>query len=225
MKNKSLKEFQLEIKEMDDEGNFSGHAAVFGNVDLKGDIIQKGAFKKTIKDKNGKIPILLQHNPSNPIGIGQIKEDAHGLKIEGKLSLGVQAAKEAFILLKDKVIDGLSIGFDVIKDDFEGRTRILKEIRLWEVSLVTFPANPLATVTSVKDETPEENEQSVVKMKHIDKKEISAFNETIEFIKSLHNQCIAEVDKNDNEPKKIIHSMIEEAKSFQNNLKNGEKNV
>ena len=90
-----------------------------------------------------------------PIGVfTSIKEDEHGLKVKGQLAMNVQAGKEAYELLKMGALDGLSIGFRVNpkKVSYEKRTnkRIIEELDLMEISLVTFPMNPQATIRSVK---------------------------------------------------------------------------
>ena len=92
-----------------------------------------------------------------PIGVfDEIKEDEHGLVVKGRLALKTQAGKEAYELLKMGALDGLSIGFRVnpkeVSYDKRGNKRIIKEVDLMEVSLVTFPMNPQATVRSVKGE-------------------------------------------------------------------------
>lgn len=97
--------------------------------------------------------MLWQHHPSEPIGVWEeIKEDNIGLFVRGRLLTTVQKARETYELMKAGVIDGMSIGYRTIKslrDDATG-FRTLKEVDLWEISLVTFPMLPSATVTSVK---------------------------------------------------------------------------
>lgn len=147
----------LEIKEFDDEkGTFKGYGSVFGVVDSYGDIVVKGAFNQSISNRNPRsVKLLWQHDASKPIGVYEkIYEDDHGLVVHGKLLVNdVTLAKEAYALLKSGALDGLSIGFKVAKDGLEitkeGNT-LLKSIDLWEVSLVTFPANQDATVIGIK---------------------------------------------------------------------------
>lgn len=144
---------EFAVKELDEAGTFVGYASVFGKKDLDNEIVEAGAFKRTVDRKKGKFPILWQHNRDEPIGIIEgAEEDEKGLKIRGRLSMGVSRARDAYALLKDGVVKGLSIGFRVIKDEWDKTSgvRRLKEIDLWEVSVVTFPANPSANVASVK---------------------------------------------------------------------------
>lgn len=148
------KEFRLDVKAIGDEGLFEGYAAVFGNVDLGGDVIEPGAFKKTLSE-NPRIPILWQHDPKEPIGVTlEAREDAKGLLVKGQLNLETTKGREAYALLKQGALRGLSIGYDAVKEVWEGSIRRLKEIRLWEWSLVTFPMNPAAQVVAVKSVVP-----------------------------------------------------------------------
>lgn len=146
--------FKFDVKSIDEQGIFEGYAAVFGNEDLGGDIIEPGAFKKTLQE-NPRMPILWQHDPREPIGVTlEAYEDMHGLRVRGQLNLETSRGREAYALLKQGALKGLSIGYDAIKEVWEGARRRLKEIRLWEWSLVTFPMNPLAQVTAVKAVVP-----------------------------------------------------------------------
>lgn len=146
--------FKFDVKSIDEQGIFEGYAAVFNNVDLGGDVIEPGAFKKTLQE-NPRMPILWQHNPTEPIGVTlEAYEDGRGLKVKGQLNLETTRGREAYALLKQGALKGLSIGYDSVKEAWEGTKRILKEIRLWEWSLVTFPMNPLAQVEAVKAVVP-----------------------------------------------------------------------
>lgn len=157
MKNKETKNFNLEIKAVSEAGEFEGYASTFGNIDAYDDTIQQGAFAETIKEKT---PALLwQHDASEPVGvISELKEDDNGLYVKGRLLVGkVSKATEAYELLKAGAIKGLSIGYVAIKWETEknseakyGVIRRLTEIDLWEISLVTFPADSFAEVTGVK---------------------------------------------------------------------------
>ncbi len=143
--------FKLEIKEMGStEGTFTGLASVYGNKDLGGDVVMPGAFAKTLNDKNGEVPILWQHDTCEPIGLGKLNDSNDGLQIKGELVLESPVAQKAYGLMRRGVLKGLSIGYDTVKEDIKDSTRFLKEIKLWEVSLVTFPMNQAAGVQSVK---------------------------------------------------------------------------
>lgn len=150
------KAVHLDIKELDlEEGVFEGHAAVFNNVDLGGDVLMPGSMKRSLKNwasSKKALPILWQHNPHEPIGVTvEAEEDDKGLKIKGKLILDVQRAREARALMQAGALGGLSIGYDVVEDNWtkEG-VRELHQIRLYEYSPVTWPMNPKAGYTNVK---------------------------------------------------------------------------
>lgn len=158
-KNIQYKTFELKLNDVEDEtGIIRGYASTFGNVDLGMDIVDKGAFKKSIKENNGVFPILSQHDPDKHIGWNMnASEDDTGLFVEGKLDLNVQEAREKYSLakmaLKLGAKMGLSIGYMTIKaepDRNNGMIRRLKELKLFEYSIVTFPMNTEAMITAAK---------------------------------------------------------------------------
>jgi HK97 family phage prohead protease len=146
-----------EIKaEEGDAGTFSGYGSIFGNVDLGQDVVEKGAFSRSIAKRGAKgIKLLYQHRIDEPIGIfDEIVEDERGLKVKGRLAMGTQRGREAYELMKMGALDGLSIGYRLepkgyTYDADKGR-RYLKEVDLMEISAVTFPMNPRARVSAVK---------------------------------------------------------------------------
>lgn len=151
------KSLPFELKASDDSGIFEGYAAVFGNEDSWGDVIAPGAFKKTLREhkKSGRMPALLwQHDNWQPIGVWEsMKEDDTGLYVKGRLLReDVYRAREAYALLKAGALSGMSIGYYATDYETDTKTgvRTLKEIDLVEASLVTFPANPEARVTTLK---------------------------------------------------------------------------
>jgi len=127
----------------------SGYASVFDFVDHQNDLVEKGAFKNALAEKT---KLLWQHDYSKPIGtIKKIYEDDYGLKMEAEINNDVHYGREAAALVKQKAIEGLSVGFaleDFIYND-QG-IRVIKKINLMEVSIVTFPANSKAGITEVK---------------------------------------------------------------------------
>ena len=155
---KEYMDLLFEIKEVnEDTGIFGGYASTFGGKpDSYGDIVVEGAFKKTL-DKGGYtgfgVSMLWQHDPKQPIGTWiELTEDKKGLSVIGKLTKGVKQADEALLLMKDKALRGMSIGYNAtIKEyDEKKKVRYLKEIELYEISPVTFPANTRAQITTVK---------------------------------------------------------------------------
>lgn len=145
--------YALELKSLAADGTFAGYASVFDVLDSQRDIMRRGAFAVTLKARKYPVQLLWQHQWEAPIGvISQIFEDQHGLYVEGRLLMGVAKAQEAYALLKAGVIRGLSIGFTVQKSrrNPDNGARELLAVELFEVSLVTLPANEVATVTVVK---------------------------------------------------------------------------
>jgi HK97 family phage prohead protease len=146
----------LEIKSMSEKGEISGYASIFNVLDGNGDVVLPGAFAKSTKNfRLGKKPKLLwQHDAGNPIGvIEDIHEDANGLFIKSRLLLDIPKAKEVYELLKNKAIDGFSIGYRVTDSYHNNNIQYLTDIELLEISVVTFPACSNATVDSVKSNT------------------------------------------------------------------------
>lgn len=143
----------LEIKSMDDNGSFTGIASVYGVEDSYGDIIEKGAFTKTIQE-NPEIPLLWQHDDSEVIGKGTVTEQNGKVMISAQLDMEDSTAQKAYRKIKNKLVKGLSIGFQSVKKTFgeeNGRyIRRIQELKLMEVSIVTFPALAQAQITQVK---------------------------------------------------------------------------
>lgn len=147
----------FEIKAVEEDGIFEGRGSVFGNVDSYKEIVAPGAFTDTLaawKAQNRLPPVLWQHRSGEPIGPHlEMEERADGLYCKGQLLVNdVQRAKEARALMKAKAVNGLSIGFVTREDAYDRVTgiRTLKKVDLWEVSVVTFPSNPAAQISSVK---------------------------------------------------------------------------
>jgi hypothetical protein len=159
----------VEVKFADDggaTGTFEGYGAVFGNLDSYGDVIQKAAFKDTLKEwKKAKRlpPMLVQHGgwmmtdqDALPVGKWmEMEEDDHGLKVKGRLiNLDTESGKRIYGAMREGVLDGMSIGYRAkefaVGTKPEEPRRTLKKIDLVELSVVTFPANGAARVSQVK---------------------------------------------------------------------------
>jgi uncharacterized protein len=141
--------FSLKIKGVAPDGSFTGIGAVYNNVDLGGDKILPGAFTRTLAGTKT-FPLLWQHNPSDPIGSVKCTDTSQGLQVDGQLLLSDPTAQKAYSFLKAGILKGLSIGYDTVKQNYDGDVRELTELKLWEMSIVTFPMNQEAAVTSVK---------------------------------------------------------------------------
>ncbi len=140
-----------------DGETIEGYASLFGKTDRGGDVVEQGAYAKSLgnAEKTGRrIKMLWQHDPAEPIGIwDEVREDAKGLFVKGRLLADVRRAREAVALIEAGAIEGLSIGYRTVRatKDAEGRRR-LSELELWEVSLVTFPMLPEARVDAKGDD-------------------------------------------------------------------------
>ena len=147
----------LDLKSLDEGGGFEGYASVFGIQDFDGDVIVKGAFKKTLEAyrAKGKMPKMLwQHDATKIVGkFTEMTEDDNGLFVKGSLIMDVQQGREAYALLKAGQLDAMSVGFNITEAGGDGsmRGRVIEEVDLWEISLVTWGANPAALVTNVKN--------------------------------------------------------------------------
>ena len=157
--NLETKSMHFKAENLQDDGTFSGYCNVFDVEDSCGDVVKKGAFIGSLNDwqAKGKMPpILWQHSRSEVIGVWtKLYEDDKGLFGEGKLLIDdVAKAKEAYALIKNRAIDGLSIGYYTKKWAWDEENGVLEllEIDLKEVSIVTFPANDDSTVSNVKAE-------------------------------------------------------------------------
>jgi len=150
-----VREFRLTVKAGAD-GVVEGYGSVFGNTDFWDDIMAAGAFVKSLADHKtaGTMPAMLwQHNSDEPIGVWtEMAEDANGLRVKGQLALNTTRGKEAYELAKMGALNGLSVGFITKQFEYDTETdvRTITEADLWEVSLVTFPANTKARLVSVK---------------------------------------------------------------------------
>ncbi|KNG92759.1 HK97 family phage prohead protease [Pseudaestuariivita atlantica] len=141
-----------DVRVIDGTG-IEGYASLFGQVDQGGDVVTPGAYKASLGAKR-KVKMLWQHDPAQPIGVwDEVREDARGLYVKGRLLDSVAKGREAAALLDAGAIEGLSIGYRTVKAarDEAGR-RLLTEVELWEVSLVTFPMQREARVAG-KGET------------------------------------------------------------------------
>lgn len=153
------KRFNFQVKSIDlEEGVISGYASVFGNVDSYGDIVVKGAFSKSIEKikKTGKvISVFYGHNMEDPrANIGRVielREDSRGLFFKAQLDLsGATYGSLVHGQLKDGRLDSLSFGFSVVDGANTEAGYELRELELYEISVVPIPANQEALITEVK---------------------------------------------------------------------------
>lgn len=149
-------DFDFEIKAIKDNGTFEGYGACFNNLDGHGEIIAAGSFSQSLQNhrQKGTMPAMLwQHQQDNPVGVfTDMREDSKGLHVVGQLAMKTAKGAEAFEFLKIRAVTGLSVGFCTKAEtrDKKTGTRIINEVDLHEVSIVTFPANSEARIQTVK---------------------------------------------------------------------------
>jgi uncharacterized protein len=144
----------LQLKADGGNGTFSGYASAYAK-DLTGDKIEPGAFAQSIADKRGQIPIFYNHDDGAWVGFStSLAEDGKGLMLNGKLATATSAGKDVYELLQAAAaLDfrvGMSIGYVPTDWDWDGDSRTLKTIDLWEASITPFPAQPKAFVADIK---------------------------------------------------------------------------
>lgn len=169
------KDYGLELKYaagaqiVSDGTAIEGYASLFGMADQGGDVVQSGAYALSLKRlsaRGDKVRMLWQHDPTRPIGVWEeIREDAKGLWVKGRLLPEIAQAREAAALIAAGAIDGLSIGYRTIsaQRDSKGR-RVLSEVELWEVSLVTFPMLAEAKVGTKSDMSQDMAQEQMIEM-------------------------------------------------------------
>jgi len=157
MKTKQTKtlDIGLELKQLSDDGTFDGDLSVYDFVDYGGDCVQKGAFTKTLKENGGVIPLLAHHNAQTfNIGALTLTDGDTALAVKGTLNLDLADGKAAHSAMRfnkaNGIKTGLSMGFMTVRDEVKDGIRFLKEVKLFEGSIVNFPMNRMCTVAQVK---------------------------------------------------------------------------
>lgn len=147
----------MELKAARKSGSFQGYGAVFGNKDLGNDIILPGAFEEVRKTKDGQVRIALYHDLWQLVGKAKFSQDDKGLYLDGQMNMNVSYAKDAYELMKDGTLDGMSVGFNIlpggsefIKGEDGDGVQLISKAELWEVSIVPFGMNPEAKIDRVK---------------------------------------------------------------------------
>lgn len=149
---KETKKFRFEVKASDlqEDGTFTGLASTYGNVDQGNDVVDRGAFTKTLNERGAEVPILWSHDSKQPVGLGSVEDSAAGLVIKGKLNLETQIGRDVYSNVKARIVKGLSIGFETLNRKMVEGVRHLTELKLFEVSLCLFPMNEQAEVYGFK---------------------------------------------------------------------------
>ena len=216
----SYKSAQFEMKrEPDQDGFFEGYASVFGVVDQGMDVVERGAFTKSL-GSGRKVKMLWQHDQAQPIGVwDEIREDERGLFVKGRVLKEVQKGREAQALLKAGAMDSMSIGYKTIEamDEADGRVRKLLEIDLFEISLVTFPMLPDAIVTDIKAIQTERDYERFLRDAGYSRKQAAAL--TLHGYKAIDGQRDAVADDEQNN-RDAISALILKLTSLQENITN-----
>jgi len=143
------KELSLSFKAEGEEGVITGYGSVFDELDSYGDRVVPGAFAESLKERMPKM--LWQHDMWEPLGRWtEAREDSKGLYLKGKLTTATTRGRDAYELIKDGALDGLSIGYRTRDYEMAGEDRLLRKVDLYEVSLVTIGANSKALISDVK---------------------------------------------------------------------------
>jgi uncharacterized protein len=205
----------FEVKQAPDgDGLFEGYASVFGVVDQGMDVVERGAFAKSLTGGR-KIKMLWQHDPSKMIGVwDEVREDERGLFVKGRLLKGVAQADEAMILMRAGALDSMSIGYRTIEaaPEGNGRVRKLVELELHEISLVTFPMLPDAKVTDVKSIMTERDFERFLRDAGFSRSEATAV--ALHGFKGLSRQRDAEPDEAESEALALLMSEIRQLKGI-----------
>ena len=212
----SYKSAQFELKrEPDQDGVFEGYASVFGIVDQGMDVVERGAFTKSL-GSGRKVKMLWQHDQSQPIGVwDEIREDERGLYVKGRVLKEVQKGREAQALMKAGAMDSMSIGYRTIEamQEGNGSVRKLMEVDLFEVSLVTFPMLPEAMVTDVKSIKSEREFERFLRDAGYSKKEATAL--TLHGFKALTDRRDAVVEDEQDDEAVAMQALLEQIQKLQ----------
>lgn len=144
----------VKIKSYQDSGKVEGYVSIYGNKDLNGDIVEPGAFSKTVLESGGEVVMLLHHDRTRPIGMAKLEEREKGLFLSGQIATDLPDGELAHKQAAKGLLRGLSIGYRTVKEMWDDMAKAFRlyEVKLFEASLVTIPANPLTLIESVKAE-------------------------------------------------------------------------
>lgn len=241
MQRKIVKPKNLQFKITEDEdgtGYIEGYASVFGNIDTMNEVVQEGAFAKTLGEnlQAGKVKFVDFHNSMRSsediLGVvEEAEEDEHGLKFKARLS-STDRAQNVRTKIKEGILDALSIGYDVIQDEVEDNIRYLKELKLWEISVVSWGANPEAGVTGVKQDFTKQLEEITWRAKEgrvLSKRNYEKVQEAKQALEALlesaepENSTQEDEKSPDKSNNKSGNRLLEEVKQMTNDIKKEKK--
>ena len=225
-KNNKLIEFKtFDVKGVEvKEDEVSGYGAVFGNVDRTGDVIHKGAFKKTISENKGSVIMVANHDQNKPVGrVTNMSEDNYGLKFSGYTSK-TDSGQEYKQLMKDGVIDSFSIGYKAVRwerNDHGGRD--ILEAKLFEISPVAIPMNPEAKLLEVKNFSDTDHRDSVIERFELLSKKLGKMEDKLQVEAEIRK--LAEEYKSATQPtKEVTEPVVDKAEEFINAFKDALNN-
>jgi HK97 family phage prohead protease len=148
------RQLNFKIKSVTDAGEIEGFVSIYGNKDLNGDIVEPGSFTKTLQENGGEVVLLLHHDRTRPIGMAKLTDESKGLRLNGVIETDLPDGKLAHQQALKKMLKGLSIGYRTVKEMWDDAAKAyrLYEVKLFEASMVTIPANPLTLIESVKSD-------------------------------------------------------------------------
>lgn len=220
------REFEVRASANAEEPGFSGYAANFLSVDSHGSAFGRSAFRKTIRERGDKIPVLYNHDPDKLIGkTSELRSDAKGLKFSARIIEDTTWGKDVMALVRAEILTGASFRFNSIKErpglpadniNLDGLRgvkpediRFIEEVRLKEISPVTFPSNPLSQIESYRSEDHDEFIEELVdriRSAELDADQIERLTETIDALRS------ALADDSDEQPEPLVTPLSDEAR-------------
>ncbi len=197
----------------------TGYASVFDTVDNYNDIIASGAFKSADFQK---VKLLWQHDHTKPIGIiNRLYEDEKGLFLEASINCNLSQGRETALLIKQGAVDGLSIGFTVNKSSFgKDGSRVITDIKLWEISVVTFPANSRAQIVNATEKFCNHKKKILLKEKNMNIEEVILEKKEESRITQLENK-FSQMEAMLSRPEIEYHNHIANDNSFTKYLRSG----
>ncbi len=203
--NKKCLDYPFQIKQLDENGVFSGYGTVWGDVDVYSESLAKGSIKRSLKKREP--AMLWQHNITQPVGVWtDIKEDDHGLYLEGKIALDATFGRDAYALMRLGAVKGLSIGFIPVKWSQDKDTRLVTfaEVDLYEVSVVTFPALNSARIDNVKSFFNGEQMPTVRDVEAFLRDAGLSKSQAMTFISKGYQACLRDSDNKENKEQENI---------------------
>lgn len=190
-----------------EDGQFTGYASAFDNVDSYGDIVDKGAFDRTLsewKERGDTIPVLWGHNMDDPFanigGLSDASEDENGLKVTGSLDLDNPTAQQVYKMMKGRRTSRMSFAYSVRDSEETDDGNHLKDLDLFEVSVVQVPANQDAQILAVKADT-KALEHEVKSGRVLAQKHIDSLRSAQDAIGAVVKAAVAEREEEDQEGK------------------------